>query len=279
MKKYLIIGVRKTHKYGDNQKVSDYLVPFTSSGCSAMCLYCYLVCNYNKCAYLRVYVNREEILDKLIARSRKEDGPKTFEIGSNSDLVLEQAITGSPSIVIEEFGREGRGYLTFPTKFSSVEPFLELDHRGKTIFRMSVNPQKIIRQVEIGTSPLNKRIEAINAMAEAGSPVGLIIAPVILIEGWQELYVDMLDTLADGLSSLVKKEMFLEVIFMTYSYVHLAINEQAFPGTIKLYHKEQMTGRGRGKYIYRTEYRREAEAFLRQEIAKRFACTEILYIV
>lgn len=59
MKRNLIIGIRKTHKYVENHKVSDYLVPYTSSGCSAMCLYCYLVCNYNKCSYLRLFVNRE----------------------------------------------------------------------------------------------------------------------------------------------------------------------------------------------------------------------------
>ena len=64
MKRNLIIGIRKTHKFVPNHKVSDYLVPYTSSGCTAMCMYCYLVCNYNKCAYLRIFVNREEILQK-----------------------------------------------------------------------------------------------------------------------------------------------------------------------------------------------------------------------
>ena len=67
--------------------------PYTSSGCTAMCLYCYLVCNYNKCAYLRVFVNREQMLDRLIRRSLKSESPLTFEIGSNSDLVLENTIT------------------------------------------------------------------------------------------------------------------------------------------------------------------------------------------
>ena len=66
LKRNLIIGTRKTHKYTENHKVSDFLVPYTSSGCSAMCLYCYLVCNYNKCSYLRLFVNREQMLDKLI---------------------------------------------------------------------------------------------------------------------------------------------------------------------------------------------------------------------
>jgi hypothetical protein len=53
LKRHLVVGVRKTHRYTENHKVSDYLVPYTSSGCRAMCLYCYLVCNYNKCSYLR----------------------------------------------------------------------------------------------------------------------------------------------------------------------------------------------------------------------------------
>ena len=31
MKKNLIIGTRKTHKFVENHKISDYLVPYTSS--------------------------------------------------------------------------------------------------------------------------------------------------------------------------------------------------------------------------------------------------------
>ena len=35
MKRNLIIGIRKTHKFVENHKTSDYLVPYTSSGCTA----------------------------------------------------------------------------------------------------------------------------------------------------------------------------------------------------------------------------------------------------
>ena len=93
MKRNLILGIRKTHNYVENHKVSDFLVPYTSSGCMAMCLYCYLVCNYNKCSYLRIFVNREYMLDKLINKAQKAEKELTFEIGSNSDLVLENTIT------------------------------------------------------------------------------------------------------------------------------------------------------------------------------------------
>lgn len=278
MKRNLIIGIRKTHKYVENHKVSDYLVPYTSSGCTAMCLYCYLVCNYNKCAYLRLFVNREQMLDRLIKQSLKSTQPLTFEIGSNSDLVLENTITSNLLYTIPRFVEEGRGQLTFPTKFHMVEPLLHLDHGKKVIFRMSVNPQSIISRIELGTSSLKQRIQAVNEMCEAGYPCGLLIAPVILADDWKRLYTELLEELESSLSARMKKEMFLEIILMTYSYVHRAINQDAFPGAADLYNQELMTGRGRGRYCYRPEARAEAEAFLRMEVKRILGDVPILYI-
>lgn len=279
MKQFLIIGTRKTHKYVENHKVSDYLVPFTSSGCSASCLYCYLVCNYNKCSYMRLFVNREQMMDKLLRTSKKSDTELCFEIGSNSDLVLENTITGNLPWAIETFAKEGRGKITFPTKFDKIDPLLNLNHQGKAIFRMSVNPKDIIRKVEFGTSQLSQRIQAVNKMCEAGYPVGLLLAPIIMVDNWQSLYKEMIEQLADELSPEVKSQGFLEVIFMTYSFVHKAINSEAFPNAINLYSKDKMTGRGRGKYCYRDELRVEGEAFIRSQLEQYLPTMPILYVV
>lgn len=188
MKKNLIIGIRKTHKFVENHKTSDYLVPYTSSGCTAACMYCYLVCNYNKCAYLRLFVNREAMIEKIIKTSEKSEKELTFEIGSNSDLILENSITNNLVWTIENFQDAKQGKLTFPTKFDMVEPILPLNHQGKVIIRMSVNPEEIINKVEFGTSRLKGRIRAINQLKEAGYEIGILIAPVILVDNWKELY-------------------------------------------------------------------------------------------
>lgn len=279
MKRFLVIGIRKTHKYVPNQKVSDYLVPYTSSGCSAMCLYCYLVCNYNKCSYLRLFVNREQMLNKILKTAEKADRDLTFEIGSNSDLVLENTITGNLAWTIEAFAKKERGFLTFPTKFHTVEPILPLNHRERIIARMSVNPQPVILQVEFGTSSLDDRISALNKLSEAGYPAGMLIAPVVLMEGWKELYSDLITHLSENLLPGAKKKLFIEIIFMTYSFVHRAINEEAFPNAVTLYDRDLMTGRGRGRYCYRDGIRAEAATFLREEIASKLPGVPILYIV
>lgn len=279
MKTNLIIGVRKTHKYQVNHKVSDYLVPYTSSGCTASCMYCYLVCNYNKCAYLRLFVNREQMLEKIIKTAEKSDKDLTFEIGSNSDLVLENTITNNLVWTIENFKDFKKGKLTFPTKFDMVEPLLDLDHKGKIIARVSVNPEEIINNVEFGTSRLDGRISAINKLKEAGYEVGILIAPVIFVENWKEEYLKLIKILESRLSAKVKKDVFFEIIFMTYSYVHTKINEDAFPKAINLYNKELMTGRGRGKYWYKAKLREDGKRFFIENMKKYFPNNEILYIV
>ena len=56
-------------------------------------------------------------------------------------------------------------------------------------------------------------------------PLGIrLIAPVILVENWRELYTGLWRNCDRGLRRKMKGQMFLEIILMTYSYVHRAIN-------------------------------------------------------
>ena len=210
-----------------------------------MCMYCYLVCNYNKCAYLRLFVNREQMLDKIIKTCNESEKELVIEIGSNSDLVLENTITGNLQWTIKKF----------------------------------IEKTEIINKIELGTSPLKNRVEAINKLKEADYKVGILIAPIVLVENWKEQYEELIRYLADNLSEKVKNDVFFELIFMTYSYIHNAINTEAFPNNPVLYDKDKMTGRGRGKYTYKKEVRQEAEEYIRMLMKKYFPNNEIKYIV
>ena len=219
------------------------------------------------------------MLDKIIKVANKAEKELTFEIGSNSDLILENTITGNLPWTIENFKNSPKGYLTFPTKFDMVDDILNIDHQGKVTVRMSVNPEEIINKVEFGTSRLKGRIEAINKLKEAGYKVGILIAPVIMVENWKELYSELIKQLSENLTEKVKKDAFFEIIFMTYIFVHTKINEEAFPNAINLYNKDLMTGRGKGKYMYKIGIRKDGENFLREQMKKYFPKNEIMYIV
>ena len=278
MKKNLIIGIRKTHKFVPNYKVSNYLVPYTSSGCTAMCLYCYLVCHYNKCAYLRLFVNREQMLEKIIKTQEKSEDELVFEIGSNSDLILENTITHNLVWTIENFSKSTRGYLTFPTKFHMVDEILDIPGKEKIIIRVSLNPKSIINKVELGTSNLKERIGAIIKLKKAGYKVGILIAPIILVDDYKSLYEELFITIKESIPKELLQDIFFELIFMTYSFVHNAINTEAFPNAIKIYNKELFTSRGMGKYSYKNSVREEATIFFKELLKKHFPDNKLWYI-
>ena len=219
------------------------------------------------------------MLEKMIKIIDKSEKELTLEIGSNSDLILENTITNNLIWTIENFKTTKRGNLTFPTKFSMVESILNLQHNENIIVRMSVNPDEIIKNVEFGTPPLNNRIQAINKLAEAGYKVGIIIAPVIFVENWKEIYLELIKELEAKLTKKVKQNVFFEVIFMTYSYVHIKINEEAFPNAMQIFNKDLMTGRGKGKYWYNDKTRKEGEKFFSENLNKYFSNNQIAYIV
>lgn len=279
MKGYLVLGIRKTLKLIPNELSADFIVPFTSSGCSAMCLYCYLVCNFFNNSYLRIFVNREEMLNEVHKKAIKLGEHKVYELGCNSDMVLENTITGNLNWAIEELGKIDNATATLATKFSMVDPLLNLNHNGHTQIRMSVNPDYFITKVEIGTSLLMERIEAANKLYRAGYRVGLNVAPIILINGWRVHYKEMFETLYNNLEEGLRRQVFFELIFMTYGYANKNINKEAFPNAIEVFEQEKMKPKGRGKMTYKSEVRDEAEVYIRELIYRYFPEATISYIV
>ena len=279
MKKYLILGTRKTIKLTPNDKSADFIAPFTSSGCNALCLYCYLVCHFKTNSYLRVFVNRDEMMNKVKQTVNKARDHKIYELGCNSDMVLENTITKNLRWAIEEFGKLENATATFATKFDMVDDLLKAKHNGHTQMRVSVNPTEIIRRVEFGTSSLIERIHAANKMFEAGYRVGLNIAPIILEDGWESMYEELFQQLEKQLLPKLKGQLFIEIIFMTYGLPNFYINAASMPKAVDLLNKDKMRLKSPGKYTYRNEYRNAAERILRGYIEKYLSEATISYIV
>ncbi len=279
MKRYLVLGVRKSLRLMPNNRSADFIVPFTSSGCSAVCLYCYLVCTFFKNSYLRIFVNRQEMMNQIKRNASKQTETKVYEIGSNSDMVLENQITGNLRWAIEEFAHIKNARCTFATKFADVDDLVSIDHQGKTQIRMSVNPEDMINRVELGTARLRDRIEAANKMFRAGYRVGLNIAPIMLLDDWQDQYLGLLDELEERLDEKLKSQTFFELIFMTYGLANEMINAAALSKAINIFEKEKMRPKGRGKYCYRPEIHCKATEFFELELARRFPKAKISYIV
>jgi spore photoproduct lyase len=202
-----------------------------------------------------------------------------FEIGSNSDLVLENSVSGSLAWTIGQFADVRNARLTLPTKFDMVDALLPLRHGHNVTIRMSLNPDEIIRRVEFGTSRLDARINALNKLHRAGYDVGILIAPLILMDGYREMYERLVRTMAESIDPAILRGVPLEIIFMTYGIVTKQINEEAFPGAVPLYDKGNMAFCGRSRYGYSQSIKAEASEFIRGCISRWLPETHIAYIV
>jgi spore photoproduct lyase len=278
-KRYLVIGVRKTMKIAGNDKSADFIVPWTSSGCTAACTYCYLVANWFKGAYLRVFVNRDEIWRAVLRHAAKQPPGAVYEIGSNSDLVIEHAVSGCLTWSVERFATLEGHRATFATKFAHIDDLLGLDHRNRTQVRFSVNPPDLVRKVEIGTSPLLHRLESANKLFGAGYRVGLNVAPIMLVDDWQEQYAHLFDLLRERLDSDLLRQTFFELIFMTFGWANARINEASMPGVLDVFEKAKMRPKGPTKMTYKPPLREEAAAWFRSEVAARFPEAVVSYVV
>lgn len=195
---------RKTHTVVWMQQAKSIIsandspdIPFDLSinpfqGCEHGCIYCYARPTH---AYLghspgldfetRLYAkdNAAELLEKEL--SGKRYLPKVIVLGGNTDpyqpierdLKISRAILG----VLERFGHP----VSITTKSGLVTRDIDILQRmaGKGLARVHVSvtslDNEVSRTLEPRASAPERRLAAMRKLAEAGIPVGVLVAPVI----------------------------------------------------------------------------------------------------
>ena len=208
----LVVGVRKTLKFDTSKPSAEYAIPL-ATGCMGHCHYCYLQTTLGSKPYVRVYVNLDEIFEKA-QQYMDERAPEItrFEAACTSDIVGIDHLTHALKRAIEFIGESEHGRLRFVTKYSHVDHLLDAKHNGKTRFRFSINSRYVIKNFEPGTSPFEERIEAARKVAGAGYPLGFIVAPLYMHEGWEEGYRELFERLYNALNDLSIPNLTFELI-------------------------------------------------------------------
>ncbi|WP_373286004.1 spore photoproduct lyase family protein, partial [Marinithermofilum abyssi] len=205
--------------------------------------------------YIRTYVNVEEIFDAA-EKYIQERAPEItrFEASCTSDIVGVDHLTHTLKRAIEYFGESEYGRLRFVTKFAHVDHLLDAKHNGKTRFRFSINADYVIKYLEPGTSSLKDRIEAAAKVAKAGYPLGFIVAPIYLHEGWKDGYRHMFEKLKDSLPDVTKKDLTFEFIQHRFTKPAKRVIQKNYPMTkLELDESRRKWKWGRygiGKYVY-----------------------------
>jgi len=281
-KRTLVVGVRRTMRFETCRPSAHFQLPLVTS-CPGKCEYCYLLTNLGKKPYIRIYVNIEEILSTAEAYIEERKPEVTvFEGAATSDPVPTEPYTGILRRVIEFFGEQEHGRFRFVTKFTDVDSLLDAPHHGHTRFRFSINTGEIIKQFEHATPPLGERLAAAKKAALAGYPLGFLVAPIIISEGWQESYREMFKTAASELGGNVPD---LTFEFITHRFTKRAKNTilEVFPNTRLDLDEESRTFKfgqfGYGKYVYPKELFAEIKTYFEGVAGEFFPDAKVEYFV
>ncbi|MBA2873439.1 spore photoproduct lyase [Thermaerobacillus caldiproteolyticus] len=280
-KSTLVVGVRRTLKFDTSKPSAEYAIPL-ATGCMGHCHYCYLQTTLGSKPYIRVYVN----LDDIFAQAQKyisERAPEItrFEAACTSDIVGIDHLTHSLKKTIEFIGETEYGRLRFVTKYEHVDHLLDAKHNGKTRFRFSVNSRYVIKNFEPGTSSFEARLQAARKVANAGYPLGFIVAPIYMHDGWEEGYFELFQHLAHQLKGIDLSTVTFELIQHRFTKPAKAVIQKRYPKTkldLDENKRKYKWGRyGIGKYVYPDDDAMRLEITMRHYIAQFFPGAEVQY--
>jgi spore photoproduct lyase family protein len=222
----LVLGVRKSLQCRLNGRSADYIAPSAANGCAMACAYCYVPRRKGFANPITTFVNIDEILGYLERHARRL-GPKrepnqvdpaawVYDVGENSDVSVDALVGDNVRDTVARFRALPGAKASFATKY--VNPaLLGYDPQGRTRVRFSLMPRRPARVLDVRTSPIGRRIAAVNDFVAAGYEVHLNFSPVVVYDGWREDYRALFREIDDVLSPAAKAQLACEVIFLTHN--------------------------------------------------------------
>ncbi len=263
-----------------------------AQGCPAHCQYCYLAGSLSGPPVTRVYANLPEILEGLrpyagkgavtsASRDRAHEGT-TFEASCYTDPLGIEHLTGALAESIRFFASWDEAVqLRWTTKFDGVANLVPIDHLCRTRVRFSVNAAGVSRGFEGGTATVKQRIAALRRLAAVGYPVGLTIAPIMPIEGWQEEYGQLLSAVADALQAIEKVDLTVELITHRFTPGSKDVLLSWYPKTTLDLDENNRTQKrtkfGGFKYVYPKDPMKSMREWFEDAVRRMLPSARVLY--
>lgn len=266
-----------------------------AEGCPAHCSYCYLAGSLAGPPIIRAYANLPEILAELpaavgqgrvtsLSADRAAEGT-TFECSCYTDPLAIEHLTGGLAACIAHFGAwdapgNARVQLRFTTKFDAVGPLLDLAHNRRTRIRFSVNAQAAERH-EGGAPRMAARLAALRAVAGAGYPVGLTVAPIMRLPDWAAAYDRLFADVAAALDGVADLDLTAELITHRFTPKSKGVLAGWYPGSPlemdEAQRTRKMTKFGSVKWVFPKEQMAEMRATVEASLASRLPSARLLY--
>jgi len=176
-----------------------YRILHIGTFCSMDCSYCILQ-SYFHPPLLTYFVNHDALvveLDHLFAEKKR------YRIGTGefTDSMIWEKGTDLSSLLVPKFSNQSNAVLELKTKTTAINGLKNLPHNRKTIVSWSVNTNKVIHDEERNTASLSARLKAAAKCESWGYPVALHFDPLIIYNGCEPDYKQVVDQIFSHVSA------------------------------------------------------------------------------
>ncbi len=136
--------------------------------------------------------------------------------------------------------------------------------------------------LDVRTSRVSERIAAVDDFVAAGYEVHLNLSPVVLRDGWEQAWTELLEQLDDGLSPAAKRQAAAEVILLTHNRDLHEVNLGWHPQAEDLLWRPDLqqpkrSGNGQDNVRYRNDVKRAGVTRLESLITRHAPWLTIRY--
>ena len=170
---------------------NDYFSPMLN--CVYDRRYCFLQGMYRSGNYV-VFANFDDFFEDI--RTTSEQDPTTpawFFSGYDCDSLALNPVTEFTDAVLDQFAELPNAYLELRTKSTQIRSLLKRKPIPNVVVAYSLSPEAIAAAHEHKAPSVNKRIQALQDLQQAGWVVGLRFDPVLCANNYQSLYTELFE--------------------------------------------------------------------------------------
>jgi spore photoproduct lyase len=163
--------------------------------CLYDCRYCFLQGMYNS-AHQVIFVNYEDFDDDItqICAQHKSE-PVWFFSGYDCDSLAYEPVTQFADFFVPAFNNIDNAWLELRTKSTQIRQLLKHEPCERIITAFSFTEQHSHDKLEHGVPSIEKRIDAMQLLVEAGWPIGLRFDPIVYHKNYQTSFSHLLNTI------------------------------------------------------------------------------------
>jgi DNA repair photolyase len=159
--------------------------------CLYDCRYCFLQGMFQSAHYI-LFVNYEDFTEEMQSTlTQHGDEQVHFFSGYDCDSLALDPVTDFTSEFLPFFENNSHALLELRTKSTQIRSLLKREPIKNCVVAFSFTPDKIAQALEHKAPDVNKRLQAILDLQEAGWQVGLRFDPLIYTNGYENEYSEL----------------------------------------------------------------------------------------